>query len=329
MTIKVKNRIFIGVIVFLCISLAVSVFGFVVKTMDLKEAKSEIKEKITAFEEQEKVNSDLQEEIKKIEADKAQLQSELDTTKKAKDSLESENSQLKNTITQLQAEKEKLNAKPIAQNPLPGGKVCYLTFDDGPTANTLKILEILNRYNVKATFFVVDNAYTKIEYVAQVHAAGHTIGVHTASHNYSQIYSSVDNYFADFNAISDKIKHYTGEGTNIMRFPGGSSNLVSKRYTRGIMTVLSQKVTDLGYTYFDWNVDSGDASGTLSASRIANNVLQAAKNKSSICVLMHDAAGKTTTVDALPSIIEGLGRQGYRFEALTKDSHGFHHPINN
>ena len=329
MTVKTKNNIFIGVIALLSVCLALSVFGFCAKSNDLKAARSEIKEKADIVAEKEKENSSLQETLKKSEEDRAAVQSELDTTKKAKEGLENENAQLKKTITELKAKKNSQNSTPIVQNPMPSGKVCYLTFDDGPTANTLNILKTLEKYNVKATFFVVDNAYTKIEYVKQIYDAGHTVGVHTASHNYAQIYSSVDNYFADFNAVCDKIRHYTGVDTKVMRFPGGGSNTISRKYNRGIMTVLTHKVTEMGYTYFDWNVDSGDASGTLSASKIANNVLQGAKNKNSICVLMHDAAAKSTTAEALPAIIEGLAEQGFSFAALTKDSHGFHHQVNN
>ena len=329
MTVKTKNYIFIGVIALLSVCLALSVFGFCAKSKDLKAARSEIKEKAAIVAEKEKENSSLEESLRKSEEEKATVQSELDTTKKAKEGLESENAQLKKTITELKAKKNSQNSTPIVQNPMPSGKVCYLTFDDGPTANTLNILKTLEKYNVKATFFVVDNAYTKIEYVKQIYDAGHTVGVHTASHNYAQIYSSPDNYFADFNAVCDKIRHYTGVDTKVMRFPGGGSNTISRKYNQGIMTVLTHKVTEMGYTYFDWNVDSSDASGTLSASKIANNVLQGAKNKNSICVLMHDAAAKHTTVEALPAIIEGLAKQGFSFAALTKDSYGFHHQVNN
>ena len=171
--------------------------------------------------------------------------------------------------------------------------------------------------------------YSKIEYLPQIHAAGHTIGLHTQSHDYAQIYKSVDAYFADLNAISAKVKELTGVDSKVIRFPGGGSNKISKNYYKGIMTILTRQVTEMGYTYFDWNVDSGDASGSLSASKIAQNVIQGAKNKTSICVLMHDTASKTTTVDALPTIIEGLAAQGYTFQPLTKDSYGYHHKVNN
>ena len=115
-----------------------------------------------------------------------------------------------------------------------------------------------------------------------------------------------------------------------MRFPGGSSNVISRNYSSGIMTALSKLVTKRGFAYFDWNVDSDDAGSSGSSyTRIINNVLAGANGKNSICVLMHDAAAKTSTVQALPKIIEGLKARGYRFEVLTKDVTGFHHGINN
>ena len=111
-----------------------------------------------------------------------------------------------------------------------------------------------------------------------------------------------------------------------MRFPGGSSNKVSAKYCGGIMTRLVSLVQERGYSYFDWNVASGDAdSNTPSYTYIRNNVLNSAKNKNSACVLMHDSSAKTTTVQALPEIIEGLMAMGYRFEALTPDTYGYHH----
>ena len=329
MTRKTKDYLLFGTIIFLVLALSVSVFGFVVKTNDLNDAKAKIKENQSAFAEE---KAGLEERIKQAEDAKAATESELNTTKQAKESLESENSRLKKEITELKAKKaavaKYLNKTAVAQNPQPTGKVCYLTFDDGPSANTLKILEILDKYKVKATFFVVNDAHTKIEYIKQIHAAGHTVGLHSSSHVYEQIYKSVDNYFADLNALSAKVKELIGVESKVLRFPGGSSNTVSK--TPKIMTTLSHMVTERGYTYFDWNVSSEDASAArVSASKITYNVLQGARNKNSICVLMHDAAGKTTTVDALPGIIEGLIVQGFSFAPLTAESYGYHHGINN
>lgn len=327
MTRKTKDFILIGIIIVLSISLAATGFIIFKNNEKLNNVNKKIEQNQTEIEKQLEENNVLKQELEKSKQ-------ELETAKQEKAALESENAGLKKEITELKAKKEaasKYTNLPAApQNPQPVGKVCYLTFDDGPSDNTLRILEILARYNVKATFFVTNYAQSKIEYVPQIHAAGHTIGLHTQSHNYAQIYSSVDAYFADLNAISAKVKELTGVDSKVIRFPGGGSNGVSRKYCPGIMSTLTRMVTEMGYTYFDWNVSSEDASAALvSASKITNAVLNGALNKNSICVLMHDAAGKTTTVDALPAIIEGLAAQGYTFQPLTKDCYGYHHRVTN
>lgn len=257
------------------------------------------------------------------EKDKANtdISAQLEAAQNEKKKLEDENAALKEKIKTLSAQK----AVDSPQSTVPSGqKVCYLTFDDGPSANTLKILDILNKYGVKATFFVINSA--DIGYVKNIYEAGHTVGLHTATHNYSQIYASTDAYFNDLQQISDKVESIIGINPTVMRFPGGSSNKVSAKYCGGIMTRLVSLVQERGYSYFDWNVASGDAdSNTPSYTYIRNNVLNSAKNKNSACVLMHDSSAKTTTVQALPEIIEGLTAMGYRFEALTPETYGYHH----
>ena len=140
-------------------------------------------------------------------------------------------------------------------------KIIYLTFDDGPGMYTKRILDVLEEYNVKATFFVT-NQFPKYEYlIKNEYEKGHAIGVHTYSHNYRKIYSSFENYIDDVNKMNEIIKKYTGNFSNILRFPGGSSNTISRKYKKGIMTELTREVSNLGYTYFDWNVASGDVNG--------------------------------------------------------------------
>ena len=211
---------------------------------------------------------------------------------------------------------------------LPTKKVCYLTFDDGPSDRTLEILEILDRYDVKATFFVVGTS--KLEYLPYIVEGGHAIGLHSNTHQYNSIYKSTTAYFNDLNALSDKIYERVGVHTKVIRFPGGSSNGVSKSACKGIMTRLVSQVQIKGYGYFDWNVDSGDAtSNNVTSETIVNNVLNGAINKNAICVLMHDYSTKQTTVEALPKIIEGLSEMGYTFEVLTENAYGFHHTVQN
>ena len=211
-----------------------------------------------------------------------------------------------------------------------GVKRCYLTFDDGPsTKNTPKILDILDRYNVKATFFVVGGS--NLSAIKDAYDRGHAIGLHANVHEYNVVYASVDAYFKDLETIGNKVKDIIGFTPNIIRFPGGSSNTVSRKYCKGIMKTLTREVQDRGYYYFDWNVDSTDASGNGVAveklvSSVKNSFSSSTKN---ICVLMHDTDAKNTTVEALPQIIEYIQSQGFEFCILNKYAYPFHHGVNN
>ncbi len=207
-------------------------------------------------------------------------------------------------------------------------KTCYLTFDDGPSDNTLKILDILDKYKIKATFFVMGTG--KLSYVKKIHEAGHTVALHTYSHNYSQIYRSQKAYFNDLEKIGEAVKKYTGVDSKVIRFPGGSSNTVSRSYCKGIMTALSKETANRGYVYFDWNVDSTDASGNnVSVSKIVNNIKTYGGKSKQDVVLMHDTAAKNTTVQALPQIIEFYISKGYTFAPLTVQTPQVAHGINN
>lgn len=212
----------------------------------------------------------------------------------------------------------------------PDEKVLYLTFDDGPSKNTVRILDILDQYNAKATFFVI-HTYDGCEaQIKQIHDRGHAVGLHSYSHDFS-IYSSLDTYFKDLNQISDLVYQATGERSRLVRFPGGTSNTVSCNYASGIMTQISQAVTEKGYRYFDWDWDSTDASGKQKpASVIYEKSIQAADaGDDHVILLMHDAPIKTTTVDALPDILQYYKDRGYRFDALSETSYTYQHNPNN
>ncbi len=207
-------------------------------------------------------------------------------------------------------------------------KTCYLTFDDGPSDNTLRVLDILKEYNVKATFFVMNTS--KLSYVKRIHKEGHTVALHTYSHDYGDIYRSQKAYFKDLEKIGKAVKKYTKEDAKVIRFPGGSSNTVSKDYSKGIMTALTKEVLEQGYVYFDWNVDSTDASGNnVSVSQILHNIkTYGGKNKQDV-ILMHDTNAKDTTVEALPEIIEYYIDKGYSFAPLTTSTPMVTHSVNN
>jgi len=206
----------------------------------------------------------------------------------------------------------------------PVGGVIYLTFDDGPSQHTLRLLDVLAKYDVKATFFVVGTA--GIGYLDEIAAGGHALAIHSDTHDYDKIYASEEAFFKDLYDIQDKIYQRTGIKTTLMRFPGGSSNMVS-RFNPGIMTRLTKAVEEKGFQYFDWNVDSKDAGGAKTADEVYQNVINGCRSRSASVVLQHDIHGYS--VDAVERIIQWGLANGYTFEALTPDSPTAHHPVNN
>ncbi|MBR5788486.1 MAG: polysaccharide deacetylase, partial [Lachnospiraceae bacterium] len=191
----------------------------------------------------------------------------------------------------------------------PNAKKVYLTFDDGPSHNTELILDILKEYNVKATFFVIgrNDEYSKSLY-KRIVDEGHTIALHSYTHRYSSIYASLDAYKEDLQKISDLVYDATGVRSKFIRFPGGSSNKVSHVSMRDII----KYVVGEGYTYFDWNVINGDATGkAYTVDELVQNVFNDCGKYDTNVVLMHDAEAKTSTVEALPKILDKLIEDGY------------------
>ena len=208
----------------------------------------------------------------------------------------------------------------------PGDKVVYLTFDDGPGPYTQQLLDVLAKYNVKATFFVTNSNSKYQDMIYQEYAAGHAIGIHTYCHDYNKIYASEDAYFEDLEAMQDVIVSQTGDTTNIIRFPGGSSNTVSN-ITPGLMTTLTQEVQNRGYQYFDWNVSSGDAGETTDTRQVVDNVISGIQKHNVSVVLQHDI--KEFSVNAVEQIIQWGLDNGYTFLPLNYNSPPAHHHINN
>ena len=195
--------------------------------------------------------------------------------------------------------------------------VIYLTFDDGPSKDiTPKILDILKEENVKATFFVLNFDSSKEALLKREVEEGHSIGIHGYSHEYKKIYQSVDTYMANINSMQKKIKEVTGITTVITRFPGGSSNTVSK-FNPGIMTKLTNEVMNRGYLYYDWNVSSGDSGDVKTKEAVYHNVIKGLRKNRNNVVLMHDFVNNHKTLDALRDIIRYGKQNGYRFEAIT------------
>lgn len=180
----------------------------------------------------------------------------------------------------------------------------YLTFDDGPSIYTGEILDILKEYNVKATFFVVGREEEQFEPLyKRIVDEGHTLGMHSYSHKYNEIYASEDAFLCDIKKLQDFLEDKTGQKCVFARFPGGSSNTVSTVD----MHVLISDLIEQGVTYFDWNISSGDAiSGYVSANKIVSNCTESLSGYQTAVILLHDAAEKKTTVEALPKLIETI-----------------------
>lgn len=202
----------------------------------------------------------------------------------------------------------------------------YLTFDDGPNEGTTNvILDILKEEGVKATFFVTNNGPDYL--IKRIVDEGHTIALHTASHDYSIVYASVDAYFNDLYSVQERVKNITGIESHFIRFPGGSSNTVSRRYSAGIMTTLTQEVVNRGFKYYDWNISSGDAGSTTDPNQVYLNVINGLRKDRMNMVLMHDI--KPYTRDAIRNIIRYCKDNGYPIVPITDGTEMVTQRVNN
>lgn len=167
--------------------------------------------------------------------------------------------------------------------------VIYLTFDDGPSANTTpRILDTLKEKGVNATFFIINYNEANESLVKRAIDEGNAIGIHGYSHDYSVLYKSVDACYENIKKLQDKVEKTTGKKVMITRFPGGASNTVSRRYCSGVMTEISKKILAEGFKYYDWNVASGDSGDVKTADAVYKNVTNGIKPGRNNIVLMHD-----------------------------------------
>ena len=320
------------------------------------KAKANEEALLKSVEEMQRINDEMYQQQEKMQQDNIlfkreveQLQKEVQKLKDDNTKLEKENEELeKKLVAKRERERQlalsKANSSSSADkannsnaggktstpssnpssNKGSGNKVAYLTFDDGPSKNTEKILNTLKQYGAKGTFFVngKTDSYSKSLYKRIVNE-GHAIGNHTYSHNYKSIYASKNGFMKDFNQLEDYLQSLVGVSPKIVRFPGGSNNTVSHNYGgKGVTKEIAQELQRNGYVYFDWNVDSTDASvSKQSKSKIVQRVLNISKGKNTAVILMHDSAVKTTTAEALPEIIQGLKEQGFTFQSLNAQSY--------
>ena len=264
----------------------------------------------------------------------------LKTLEQRLDELDIRNQELQTLLQQLQEQKSTPVQTPQIQEDSSGAEASepvaeessgqeeihkvYLTFDDGPSIYTNDILDILDSYNVKATFFVVGKEETNAEEALQrIVDEGHTLGMHSYSHKYKELYESMDSFTQDFARIRDYIYQATGEESVCYRFPGGSSNTVSEIDMHDFIDYLDSQ----GVEYYDWNVSSGDGgSMKLSTDTLLENCTKDIDTRDTSIILLHDSAEKPTTVEALPDIIENiLARPDTVILPITENTRPSHH----
>jgi peptidoglycan/xylan/chitin deacetylase (PgdA/CDA1 family) len=193
-------------------------------------------------------------------------------------------------------------------------KIAYLTFDDGPSEQTATVLDILKEEGIHATFFLVGEEITAEteEIVKRMVEEGHTVGLHTYSHDYEFIYRSVDNFLSDYEKLYRRLFEVTGQKTSIFRFPGGSTN----RYGKAVISTLKKEMERRGFCFYDWNVSAEDMVGTPTRYSIRSNIFKDVFRYDEPVILMHDAAANALTVSMLKDIIEEIRKGGYDFDTL-------------
>lgn len=202
----------------------------------------------------------------------------------------------------------------------PTEKVVYLTFDDGPSEHTEQILDTLDAYGIKATWFILGNT-GNIDKVKEIWKRGHQVGLHSAEHDYEYVYANPDNFIADINKVGSAVRERIGFFPTLIRFPGGSVN----GYNAGRADEFKQAATNQGWHFFDWNVSIGDSTQPPApVEQLVENIKREAEGCNSANVLMHDSDFKPTTPEALPQIIEYFKSQGYSFDVIATDSFGYH-----
>ena len=275
---------------------------------------------VTYLKKETKKLNDLKEENKKLLEKKNNIEKDVQKS-------DEENKKIESEISELEQEIKVLESKVNSLNQQNSSKTVYFTFDDGPSPRTEEILNILDKYHVKATFFITNQSDQYNYLIKRMYDEGHTIGLHTYSHNYKEIYASEDAYFNDLKAIQDKVYNITGMRPVLIRFPGGSSNTVS-RFNPGIMSRLTKLVEERGFYYYDWNVDSGDAAGYNEEAQM-NMIYTYSPKHDVINLLMHDSTYKYATVNSLESKIKYYLDNGYTIAPLDSSSPGMHHMVNN
>jgi len=218
-------------------------------------------------------------------------------------------------------ETQEAETYPVDPSDTPSPKKAYLTFDDGPSGVTPRILDILNKLDIKATFFVIGRtSEADVATLKRIQAEGHSIGLHSYSHRYQQIYHSVSDYLSDFNAIEEWVFSVIGTRPCIFRFPGGSNNATANKK---IMADIADEMTRRGYRYYDWNVIAhDDQKEVYPAEVLLQNVKKSAEGKldRDLILLFHDNSTRKTTPEVLPQVVAYFREQGYSFDRITPET---------
>jgi len=322
-----KKGIITFVIIMLILPNILSVTLFI-KVINLQKQVDDIKEYITDIKDEEPAkpedgNGQTTEPDESGEEETSKQDEE--TTTESSNGEDSDNVSSSTTITPYKEWTAEQQAIIDRYTGVGEGRTIYLTFDDGPSVYTEEILQILDYYQVKATFFVVGkedaNSLSRYKAIAE---AGHTIGLHSYSHRYAEIYASLDNFVADLYKIHDLIYECTNQKIFLYRFPGGTSTTKTLLPINTFLTYLK----DNGFRYFDWNATCGDGlSATVPMEQIVTNVMDGATKYTTCVALLHDAKSKRTTVDGLPLLIETLINAGYEIRAIDENTKPIQHRI--
>ncbi len=260
-------------------------------------------------------NGRLTTQIQTLQDQNRSLQDQYDSLESDFQSLKDEYDDLQNNTTANQTSVQSQDS---------GEKVAYLTFDDGPSHVTSRLLDVLDDLHVKATFFIAftgSDTKKKRDLLKEESSRGHAVGVHSWTHDYYTIYASEQNFLDDFNKMKEVIVECTGRTPDVCRFPGGASNTVSITASGGqvIMPTLAKDVQEMGFQYFDWNAGGYDAEKPYpTADELASRVIKDAEGHNVVNILLHDT--HDFTVDAVPKIVKELRSKGYTFKTLTADS---------
>lgn len=280
-----------------------------------------------------KLETEIEELKKQTEAVVTQLQEEKQTVSVLQQKLEAEQ-QTQNDLQDFDIEND---VEPEIEEPdtiseedadeAEKMRNVYLTFDDGPSIYTNKILDILKEYDIKATFFVTgkdEPEYTEL--YQRIVEEGHTLGMHSYSHNYSELYASTESFINDFEKLQNYLYEITGVESKVYRFPGGSNSASGLGDIQGMIDYLDEQ----GVAYFDWNVTSKDSTTPmLSAEQIVDNCTQNIDYYNNAFILLHDSKERSSTVEALPQIIEKISAvDNTQIVPITEDTAPVHQKIN-